>query len=267
MNRFFPVCVAFVAALLLPVAAFPLLTEATEPPNAQNVAPNRTVIIPFGYDALTAKQGDTAIVGHAPILRAWVGTSRISPDPILLLALWRDGTIIWSKARDKNLDTSRNETEHFQTTITEKQVEDFLSAFDKVGFLEFSGKTAPRQISAVGPGPRFFLLETENVQCCFTMDFVFWNGGDIVGNASRSQEHQRMSAKWKSVHELLLDLIPEKGEQISLSIERDAEKRQDVITPVPLRQADRRRAEENARENGALVLPPARNWGTPVRPR
>jgi len=139
--------------------------------------------------------------------------------------------------------------EHFQSKISEKQIEDFLLAFDKVDFLEFSGKVAPRA-RVVGPGLHFFLLETVDVQFSFCMDFLFWYDSPLV---PRREEGRRMADKWQAVLGLLLELIPEKGEQISLSMERDAEKRQWTIAPIPLRQEDRLRANGNVQNNG--------NWG------
>ena len=261
MNQFFPVCVACLATLFFSTTVFSPSTKGAEPPpDAENVAPNRTIIIPMGYDAMKAEKMNAAVMEHAPIIRSWSGISFNTTEPCLIFALWRDGTIIWSKSDDKNLSWWYDESEHFQSKISVKQVEDFLSAFDKVGFLEFSGKAAPR-LRVVGPGPGFFLLETENVQFSFTMDFIFWKEGNP--GASRSMEHQQMSAKWRAVKGLLLELIPEKGEQISLSIEEEKDKRQWKITPVPLRPADRPRAEENARENNRPG-----NWGQiPLRAR
>jgi len=259
MNQFFPVCVAFLATLFLSAIALPLHAEGAEPPDAQkNVVPNRTIIIPFRYDAMKAEQEDATMIEHAPIIRLWESGSRTNPaDPFLYFALWHDGTVIWSKSDDQNLAWSRNGTEHFQSKISEKQVEDFLLAFDKVGFLEFSGKIAPMK-AQVGPGLNTFFLQTENVQFCFGMDSIRW--ADIPAPPTRREEGHQMADKWRAVLGLLLELIPEKGEQISLSIESDRDKRQDVITPVPLRQKDRPQDNGNVKGNG--------NWGqVPLRPR
>ena len=258
MNQIVPVSVAFLATLFLSVATFSLSAKGADPINAKDVAPNHTVIIPFGIDAMKGEQEeDVAMVEQAPMLLLWEGTSQFRPTPILHFALWRDGTIIWSKSADTIFAWSArrdavNSNRHFQSKISDKQVEDFLSAFDKIDFLEFSGKMAPMRMR-IGPGPTFFFLETENVQFRLMMDSVFWAGDP---SPDRRGGGPQMKDKWLAVLGLLLELIPEKGEQISLSIKEEKDKRQFVITPIPLRQADRPRVEENARENNRPG-----NWG------
>ena len=222
---------ALVRAESLPVEATPSRKIIIPP---ENVAPIHTIIIPFGYDAMTKdKQKDAAIIGHAPMIRLWIGSSYKNPEPVLLFALWRNGTIIWAKSGDEKMSLDEKNQEHFQSKISEKQVEDFLSAFDKIDFLEFSGKMAPRA-RVDGPGLHFFLLETVDVQFSFCMDFLFWYDSPLV---PRREEGRRMADKWQATKGLLLELIPEKGEQISLSIEEEKDKRQWVITPVATRRA------------------------------
>ncbi|MCL2709777.1 MAG: formylglycine-generating enzyme family protein [Planctomycetaceae bacterium] len=239
----------------------PLFVQNVEPilPQLENVAPG-TIVLPFGAGIMRSEQEDAAIVEHAPIIRLWSDPSRVSREPLLFFALWRDGTIIWSQTNDgRNLRWASN-PEHYRATISEKQVEDFLSAFDKVDFLEYSGKMAPMFSGATG---HYFFLETEDVQCRFTMPGVFWAEGGRGG--PMSPEQRQMANKWQAVLELLLELIPEKGEPMSLSVERKDDERRFIITPAPLRPA----AGENERDNGApLVQPifPPRNWGgAPLR--
>ena len=257
MNQFFPVCVAFLATLFLSASALPPRAEGAEPQGAKNVAPNNTIIIPFdGYGALKGKQENAAIAEHAPMLSLWSDTRLGVPEPILYVALWRDGTIIWVASGDKKLDYwSRNGTGHFLSKISEKQVEDFLSAFEKVDFLEFSGKMTPLKAQGI---PHFFHLDAENEQFRLGMNNILW--ADQHEGPPWSQEVRQIADKWRAVLELLLELIPEKGEQISLSIKSDTDKRQWEITPIPLRQEDRQQDNGNVRNNG--------NWGqVPLRPR
>jgi len=207
----------------------------------QEVAPNRTVILPWG--------GREIVGVNAPVILLWQEPGRgINSVPTLYLALWEDGTIIWNRGDDRNMVFGG---EHFQAKIPEKQVEDFLSAFDKTGFREFSGRSGPIPVSARFT---FFLLGTENTQFRFTMGSVRWHNQE----RPMSEVTREMAAKWRATLDLLLALIPEKGEQISLSIERNLDKRQWEVTPVPLREADRAGAAPNVRDNTS-------NWGSPVR--
>ena len=213
---------------------------------------------------MRSEQEGAAIVEHAPIIRLWLDPSGFNAlrEPLLFFALWRDGTIVWNQSADGRNLRWASSPEHFRSKISEKQVEDFLSAFDKVDFLEYSGKMAPMYVEASG---HYFFLETEEVQCRFMMSGVFWAEGGR-GSAPMSPETRQMADKWQAVLGLLLELIPEKGEPISLSVERKDAERRFIITPVPLQPA----AGENQRDNGAAPLEqpifPPRNWGgAPLR--
>ena len=246
----------------------PIYATIIVPP--ENAAPG-TVILPFRIEASRAlKQENAAIVDvkRAPILLVWgdplgFGFRVSRSEPLLQFALWRDGTIIWVKSGDRILSDDFRADEHFQSKVSEKQIEDFLSAFDEVDFLEYSGKSAPLQQFGYC---HFFFLETEDVQCRFMMPGVFWAEGGM-GGGPMSPEQRQMANKWRAVLGLLLELIPEKGEPISLSVERKDAERRFIITPEPLRPA----AGEGVRNNEAApleqpIFPPRNNWGgAPLR--
>jgi len=298
MNRIFTICVALIATLYLLVAAFPLLAEAQNrtltnpqvantppPPDAKDVAPNHTIVLPSVPSRIMGDE-NAAIVEHAPIVRLWLDILDVRPEPTLFFALWRDGTIIWLRSDDgRNLWRNGRNPEYFQSKISEKQVEDFLSAFDKVGLLEHSGTRLIHQaLLGLRPPTNYFFLETENVQCrvSLTVTSIFWPDGDANPVLQRPEMRQKAD-RWRSVVGLLLELIPEKGEQISLSIERkNVDERQWVwaITPVPLRDmpifpsrpGNRLRVEENVRDTGVVpleqpIFPPRNTVVPPVRPR
>jgi len=220
----------------------------------QEVAPKHIIIDSVIRGGIDEKE-------HAPMILLYrgLGTGIRDREPTLLFALWRDGTIIWCRTEDKNLDgRDIARVEHFQSKISEKHIEDFLQlAVDKVDF-EILGRrdiALPRMFGA--PSIHFF-LKTENVQCHHTMDHVWWM--DVHVGQWSQEAHQVIDA-WRTMLDLLLGLIPEEGERISILIEeKPVERRWErrwMITPVPLREADRVGVSPNVRDNTS-------NWESPA---
>ena len=110
MNRFFPVCVAFVAALLLPVVACPILAEAAEVPFVELVGHTNTlpsaIFSPDGKKVVTASWDGTARIWDAESgkeLHKFEGESlraippKFSPDGKKVVTGGTGGTIrIWN---------------------------------------------------------------------------------------------------------------------------------------------------------------------------
>jgi len=250
-----------------------LVHEETPSPPIQNVAPNLditvpsgSIVIPLGFGSMRSDQGDASIVENAPIVRYWLASPGGSVGPNLLLALWHDGTIIWVKTGDRNLQwRTIVQSEYYRSKISEKQVNDFLSAFDKLGILEYSGRAAPNSFSG-GLYAHHFFLGTDDVQFRFQT-----NSLDSVGNLAQMRpEIRQMIAKRLELEKLLHGLIPARGgERIDRTLEVDRRDQcQAIFTPVPFRPA----AGGNMRDTGAApleqpIFPPRNTVVPPVRPR
>ena len=147
MNRFFTVCVAFLAALLLPVAAFPLLAEAQNRtltnPQVANTPPNdRQDSLPKKVPGLTDSQirqirsgNDDDILLSLVWFRGRVRSigmpeANNAPSVVPYIVIWKDGSYLCGKIHGE--DETTRPTEFYSGRMEKDKIEEIVNHLPKV---------------------------------------------------------------------------------------------------------------------------------------
>ena len=175
-------------------------------------------------------EGQPGIDTPAPMLLIYHDCFHLLSDitltPVLYLALWQDGTIIWSKTEGQNIRSVHDylwgdmidKIEYYQSKISDKEIEQFLSSVDKIDILKFSKIEFLRS-----PGPSrncCFYIEINDIKHKLSFSNIDWPNSpfDELPRQYWSQEKTELAEKWQLVHKLILDLIPQNEIRINLSI-------------------------------------------------
>jgi len=149
--------------------------------------------------------------------------SRIDQTPQLYFALWRDGTIVWVKTKDRNLFIPyTSKVDYYQSTLSENDIEQFFLSVDKTGIRNFSGK----YVSPIGSTHCQLFFETKDESFNLAIYYIDWPNPPYDWPPKQIWDHEmaEIAEKWQSVHKLIHELIPNNGEKVHLSIKKRPEK-------------------------------------------
>jgi hypothetical protein len=149
--------------------------------------------------------------------------SEISPQ--FYIALWDDGKIIWGKlepSRDNDIIASQfalssddvNSVTYLQSQISAEKVEAFFSAINDIAFWQYSKK------SIVFPDTSSccLFIQKDNQLLTITVPGIAWPLYPFKASIRAGDE--TFAEAWQRIANLILELIPEQGEKVDITIKR-----------------------------------------------